>query len=218
MKKLLIWMLSAALCASLTACGTKTPDAAPESAGNPDGEITTAPDNAPDEGEETPDEVTAAYQAKVAELEAERGETLSWVQFACGTGEKILVVTKESSIYADGATMDADVYQYADGETHYLTSVSSTGSAYPIAFTQEAVLFGGNHTAGKLVIHEGTAELYRLVNMNIEGRTPVLETYDVADGEQTLKSSEELSPDEENAFNYYTNAFADEQAEVIGFQ
>ena len=201
MKKLFVWILSAALCASLAACAPSAPA-----------------DTTSENTENAGDAITAAYQDKVAELEAESGETLSWVSFPCGTGEKILVVTKESSIYADGATIEADVYQYADGEVKSIAAVSSTGTAYPLAFTEEAVLFGGNHTAGKLVIHDGTGELYQLVNMNIEGRTPVLETYDAVDGEITLKSSEEISPEEADSFDYYTNAFAEEKAEVIGFQ
>ncbi|MBQ6985936.1 MAG: hypothetical protein IJQ25_02990, partial [Oscillibacter sp.] len=126
--------------------------------------------------------------------------------------------TKKSFVYADGQTMGADIFQYADGEVKFIASVGSTGTAYPLAYTEEAVLFGGNHTAGKLVVHDGTGELYQLVDMNIEGKTPVLETYDVADGETTLKSSEELSPEEADSFDYYTNAFAEEQAEVIAFR
>ena len=205
MKKLFLFILSAALCVSLAAC-----------AGNAPADET--PDVPADEITEAPDEVTTAYQNKVAELEAADGETLTWVQFPCGTGEKILVVTKESSVYGDGETMEANVYQYADGKVNFIASVSSTGTAYPLAFTDEAVLFGGNHTAGKLVIHNGTGELYKLVNMNIEGRTPVLEIYDAANGGLGLKSSEEISPEEVDSFDYYTNAFAEEKAEVIGFQ
>ena len=201
MKKLFVWILSATLCVSLAACVPSAPA-----------------DTTSENTENASDAITAAYQDKVAELEAESGETLSWVSFPCGTGEKILVVTKESSVYADGATIEADVYQYADGEVKSIAAVSSTGTAYPLAFTEEAVLFGGNHTAGKLVVHDGTGELYQIVNMNIEGRTPVLETYDAANGELTLKSSEELSPEEADSFDYYTNAFAEEKAEVIGFQ
>ncbi|MBQ7682062.1 MAG: hypothetical protein IJT31_07640 [Oscillibacter sp.] len=198
MKKLFAWMLSAALCVSLAACTQSAPaDTAPESASGA---------------------VTAAYQDKVAELEVESEDTLSWAQFACGTGENLLAVTKKSFVYADGQTMGADIYQYADGEVKFIASVGSTGTAYPLAYTEEAVLFGGNHTAGKLVVHDGTGELYQLVDMNIEGKTPVLETYDVADGETTLKSSEELSPEEADSFDYYTNAFAEEQAEVIAFR
>lgn len=201
MKKLFVWILSAALCVSLAACAPSVPA-----------------DTTSENTENAGDAITAAYQDKVAKLEAESGETLSWVSFPCGTGEKILVVTKESSIYADGATIEADVYQYADGEVKSIAAVSSTGTAYPLAFTEEAVLFGGNHTAGKLVVHDGTGELYQLVNMNIEGRTPVLEIYDAVDGEITLKSSEELSSEDADSFDYYTNAFAEEKAEVIGFQ
>ncbi len=207
MKKLFVWILSAVLCVSLAACAGKTPSVPADE----------TPENA-EGAENANDAITAAYQDKVAELETESGETLSWVSFPCGTGEKILVVTKESSVYGDGETIEADVYQYADGEVKSIASVSSTGTAYPLAFTEEAVLFGGNHTAGKLVINDGTGELYQLVDMNIEGRTPVLEIYDAANGEITLKSSEELSPEEADSFDYYTNAFAEEKAEVIGFQ
>ena len=204
MKKLFVWILSAALCVALTACGGETPSV--------------TADGTPEGAENINDAITTAYQNTVAEMEAESGETLSWVQLACGTGEKILIVTKESSLYADGEGMEADVYQYADGAVKRIASVSSTGTAYPLAFTEEAVLFGGNHTAGKLVVHDGTGELYRLVDMKIEGKVPVLEIYDAADGETTLKSSEELSADEADSFDYYTNAFADEKAEVIAFQ
>ena len=93
MKKLFIWILSAALCVSLAACAGKMPsvpvDEAPESAN---------------------DAITTAYQDKVAELEVESEDTLSWAQFACGTGEKVLAVTKKSFVYADGQTMGADIY------------------------------------------------------------------------------------------------------------
>ena len=211
MKKWSVVFLSAVLCASLAACAGKTPS---------------VPDSIPDDGETQYGEDSAAraamdweaaYEEKFVELEQANGdEELYRTVLQCGTGEKILVVT--SSVYAGGQTIEADVYQYADGEVKYIASVSSTGTAYPLAFTEEAVLFGGNHTAGKLVIHNGTAELYQLVGMNIEGRVPVLETYDVADGERVLKSSEELSPEEVDSFDYYTNAFADEQAQMIDFR
>ena len=204
MKKLFVWMLSAALCVSLAACAGKTPSA--------------PADTTPESAESASDAVTAAYQDKVAELETESEDTLAWAQFACGTGEKLLAVTKKSFVYADGQTIGADIFQYADGEVKFIASVGSSGTAYPLAYTEEAVLFGGNHTAGKLVVHDGVGELYQLVDMNIEGKTPVLETYDVADGETTLKSSEELSPEEADSFDYYTNAFAEEKAEVIVFQ
>ena len=204
MKKLFVWILSATLCVSLAACAGKTPSA--------------PADTTPESAENASDAVTAAYQDKVAELETESEDTLAWAQFACGTGEKLLAVTKKSFVYADGQTMGADIFQYADGEVKFIASVGSSGTAYPLAYTEEAVLFGGNHTAGKLVVHDGVGELYQLVDMNIEGKTPVLETYDAADGEMTLKSSEELSPEEADSFDYYTNAFAEEKAEVIGFQ
>ena len=202
MKKLFVWMLSAALCVSLASCAGKT--------------SSVPTDETPESAENANDAVTVAYQDKVAELEAESEDTLSWAQFVCGTGEKLLAVTKKSFVYA-GQTIGADIYQYADGEVKFIASVNSTGTAYPLAYTEEAVLLGGNHTAGKLVVHEGTGELYQLVDMNIDGRTPVLETYDVTDGEMTLKSSEELSPEEADSFDYYTNAFAEEKAEVIAF-
>ena len=206
-KKACVWMLSAALCASLAACGGETsPVSVPA-----DGEIQFGEDSAARAAMDW----EAAYEEKFDALEQERG-TLYRAVFQCGTGEKILVVA--SSVYGDGEAMEADVYQYADGETRYLTSVSSTGTAYPLAFTEEAVLFGGNHTAGKLVIHDGTGELYQLINMNIEGKAPVLEIYDISNGEQILKSSEELSAEEADAYDYYTNAFADEKAEMIEFQ
>ena len=211
MKKLFVWILSAALCAGLTACG---------------GETLSAPDSVPADGEtqygrdsaaRAATELEAAYEEKILELEQADGNIEIYrAIFQCGDGEKILAVT--SAVYADGESMEADVYQYADGAVKRIASVSSTGTAYPLAFTKEAVLFGGNHTAGKLVVHDGTGELYRLVNMNIEGKVPVLEIYDVADGETTLKSSEELSAEEADSFDYYTNAFADEKAEVIVFQ
>ena len=203
MKKLFVWILSAALCVSLAACAGETPS--PPADGTPEG------------AESANDAITTAYQDKVAELEAESEDTLAWAQFACGTGEKLLAVTKKSFVYA-GQTIGADIFQYADGEVKFIASVGSSGTAYPLAYTEEAVLFGGNHTAGKLVVHDGVGELYQLVDMNIEGKTPVLETYDVADGETTLKSSEELSPEEADSFDYYTNAFAEEKAEVIDFQ
>ena len=202
MKKLFVWMLSAALCVSLASCAGKT--------------SSVPADETPENAEKANDAIVAAYQDKVAELEAESGDTLSWAEFACGTGEKLLAVTKKSFVYA-GQTIGADIYQYADGEVKFIASVNSTGTAYPLAYTEEAILLGGNHTAGKLVVHKGTGELYQLVDMNIEGRTPVLETYDVADGEMTLKSSEELSPEAADSFDYYTNAFAEEKAQVIDF-
>ena len=217
MKKWIVWLLSAAMCAGLMGCAENT--ASPDGAAD---NVTEIVENGADgqaasvtTGEYAA--VTEAYQTLAAELEQESGEPMSWVQIPSGTGENLLVVTKASSIYFEGETMEADIYQYADGNVRRLTSVSSTGSAYPLAYTDEAVLFGGNHQAGKLVVHEGTGELSLLTNMNIEGRSPVLEVYTVEDGVQTLVSSEELAAEEANAFDYYTNAFADEAAEIIVF-
>ena len=210
MRKLYILILAAALCVNLAACGGETP-AEPVDSIPADGEIQSGADSAARAAMDW----EAAYEEKVNELEQENQEIYRSI-FQCGTGEKILAVT--SSVYADGESMEADIYQYADGEIYYLGSVSSTGTAYPLAFTEEAVLFGGNHTAGKLVVHDGTGELYQLENMNIEGKTPVLEIYDIINGEKTLKSSEEISADEADSYDYYTNAFADEKAEMIIFQ
>ena len=210
MKKLFVWMMSAALCVSLAACAGDSPAPADDTAD----EIA---QDTPDENAEPRTEAEAAYQAKVAGLEPAEGETeVHWVVFPCGTGEKILVIAP--SVYGDGETMAGDVYQYADGEVKFIASVSSTGTAYPLAFTPEGLVFGGNHMSGKLVIHDGTGELYQIKDVNIEGRTPVLEVYDMANGVGTLKSSEELSPEQADAMDYYIGAFADETAEVIGFQ
>lgn len=211
MKKLFAWILSATLCVSLAACApadnTTTSDAADEA----------VQDIITDDTAEPLTEAEAAYQAKVAGLEPAEGETeVHWVVFPCGTGEKILVVAP--SVYGEGETMAADAYQYADGEVKLIGSVSSTGTAYPLAFTAEGLIFGGNHMSGKLVIHDGTGELYQIRDVNIEGRTPVLEVYDMVNGVGTLKSSEELSPEQADAMDYYIGAFADGSAEVIGFQ
>lgn len=226
MKKLFVWMLSAGLCVSLAACAPAAQNTTNDTAQDvtaDDAVQDTAADEAvqsadsTDETAEPLTEAEAAYQAKVAELEPTEGETdVHWVVFPCGTGEKILVVAP--TVYGDGETMDADVYQYADGEVKFIGSVGSTGTAYPIAFTPEGLIFGGNHTSGKLVIHDGTGELYQIKDVNIEGKTPVLEVYDMVDGVGTLKSSEELSPEQADAMDYYISAFADETAEVIGFE
>lgn len=210
MRKLYILILAAALCVNLAACGGETP-AEPVDSIPADGEIQSGAESAARAAMDW----EAAYEEKINELEQENQEIYRSI-FQCGTGEKILAVT--SAVYADGESMEADIYQYADGKIYYLGSVSSTGTAYPLAFTEEAVLFGGNHTAGKLVVHDETGELYQLENMNIEGKTPVLEIYDIINGEKTLKSSEEISADEADSYDYYTNAFADEKAEMIIFQ
>ena len=239
MNKWFAWILSAAMCLSLMGCA----DSASSTGGETENGADTAVEDAAEGVEDAADtavedaaegvedaaeggadtavdenqEVTEAYQAFAEELEQAGGEELSWVQISCGTGENLLVVTKASSVYFEGQTMEADIYQYADGAVRHITSVSSTGSAYPLAYTDEAVVFGGNHQAGKLVVSEGTGELSLLTNMNIEGRTPVLETYSVLDGEQTLVSSQELAAEEVDARDFYTNAFADEAAEIIVF-
>ena len=66
MKKLFVWLLSAALCVSLASCAGKTPSV--------------PVDTTPESAENASDAVTAAYQDKVAELEAESEDTLAWAQ------------------------------------------------------------------------------------------------------------------------------------------
>ncbi|MBQ9521256.1 MAG: hypothetical protein IJR72_01630 [Oscillospiraceae bacterium] len=227
MKKLFVWILSATLCVSLAACASAPADNTAQNTADTTQDITDAAQDITDETDTTQDitgetaepltEAEAAYQAKVAELEPAEGETdVHWVVFPCGTGEKILVIAP--SVYGEGETMEGDVYQYADGEVKFIASVSSTGTAYPLAFTPEGLIFGGNHMSGKLVIHDGTGELYQIKDVNIEGRTPVLEVYDVLNGEGTLKSAEELSTEQADAMDYYIGAFADGTAEIIGFE
>ena len=230
MNKWTAWILSAALCAVLMGCAEQTASPGGAADSTPETAAAGAADGVPDDTEDGAEgqdgtaqgavgneAVTEAYQAFVAELEQAGGEELSWVQIPSGTGENLLAVAKASSVYFEGQSTEADIYQYADGTVRCLTAVSSTGTAYPLAYTEEAVLFGGNHQAGKLAVHEGTGELSLLTNMNIEGRTPVLEVYAVEDGEQTLVSTEELTAEGADAYDYYTNAFADEDAEIIVF-
>ena len=230
MNKWTAWILSAALCAVLMGCAEQTASPGGAADSTPETAAAGAADGVPDDAEDGTEgqdgtaqgavgneAVTEAYQAFVAELEQAGGEELSWVQIPSGTGENLLVVAKTSSVYFEGESTEADIYQYADGTVRRLTSVSSTGTAYPLAYTEEAVLFGGNHQSGKLAVHEGTGELSLLTNMNIEGRTPVLEVYAVEDGEQTLVSREELTAEEADAYDYYMNALADEDAEIIVF-
>ena len=159
-----------------------------------------------------------AYRNKIAELEEANGEELASATIGCGSGEKVLVITKRSAVYAGDEAIDADVYQYVDGEVRYIASVSSSGTAYPIAYTKDAILFGGSHTSGKLEIADGAGTLYRATDLNIEGRTPLLEICDVANGEETLRSSEEIPADDADAFDYYIDAFANDAAEMIQFQ
>lgn len=249
MKKLIVCLLSAALCVSLASCGGETPSAPAEEADTPaltaDAEGTTDAESAADT-ESTADaeaaaeaadpadggdtegadgamdgepatEAEAAYQEKIAELRlAGEGEEVHWAVLPCGSGEKLLLAA--SSVYADGEAMEADVYQYADGEVRLIASVSSTGTAYPLIYTADAVLFGGNHTSGKLVVADGRGELSQITSINIEGKAPVLEVYDMENGEGTLKSSQELTAEEAEDMEFYMNALAGEAAEIILFQ
>lgn len=158
----------------------------------------------------TGEEAAAAYDEKVTELKYKSGGDVFWAVISCGTGENILLTAKE--IFLDGEAIEADVYQFADGQIKLLGSVASTGTAYPLSYTSEAVLSGGNHTAGKLVVGDGTADLYQVTNMNIEGRSPLLTV--TRYGEDPAE--EEISIEE--AVDYYTEAYASETAEVILFQ
>jgi hypothetical protein len=227
MKRLALWMLTAAVCVSLAACasapaqdtGAATQDNAAQGTDAAQDSAASASDvdgAAQDAEAETLTDAEAAYQEKIDGLEAADGGEIHWAVFQCGAGEKILMVA--SAVYADGEAMEADVYQYADGEVKFIASVASTGTAYPLAHTPDAVLFGGNHTSGKLSVQGGAGELRQIKDMNIEGRAPVLEVYDMSGGEAALKSSEELSAEDADAMDFYTGAFADGTAEIIAFQ
>lgn len=211
MKRWMVWLVSAALCVGLMGCAEKSPSS------SPDGQAESGAESAADSTAGGEDAAAEAYQAVIAERTQEDGEDLSWVRIPCGTGEDVLALTRASAVYADGQSMEADFYQYADGRARLLTTVSSTGTAYPLAFTEEAVLFSGNHQSGKLTVHEGTGELSLLTNVNIEGKTPVLEVYAVEDGELTLTSSEELTAEQADELDWYGNAFAEETAQIIVF-
>lgn len=87
MKKLFVWMMSAALCVGLAAC---TPAPADNTTTSDATQDNTADETVQDTADETAEPLTeaeAAYQAKIAELEPAEGETeVHWVVFPYGTG------------------------------------------------------------------------------------------------------------------------------------
>lgn len=159
--------------------------------------------------------VTKAYDKKIKELKKEKKykKGISDVRIKCGKGEKILVVTPSDSIYADGATIEATIYQYVDGEVKLIDSVQSTGTAYPIMYTKKAILFGGNHSAGKLTIKNGKAVLDELTNTNMEKGKAVYKTYSVEDGKRTETSCKKISQKKAGKMNFFSKG-----GEVIGFE
>lgn len=159
--------------------------------------------------------VMKAYDKKIKELKKEKKykKGISDVRIKCGKGEKILVVTPSDSIYADGSTIEAAIYQYADGKVKLIDSVESSGTAYPIMFTMKAILFGGNHGSGRLTIKKGKAVLDELTNTNMEEGKAVHKTYSVENGKRTETSCKKISQKKAMNMDYYSKG-----GEVIGFQ
>ena len=164
------------------------------------------------------DKVTAAYDKKVQELQKQKKykSGIAQARLSCGTGEKILVVTPADSVYADDReSIEAAVYQYADGKVKLIGKVSSDGTAYPLQYTKNAILSGGNHRSSKLVIKNGKATLKEITRMNMESGKAVLTTYSVENGKKTKVSSKKISQKKAEKLDYYANASG---AKIISFE
>ena len=154
---------------------------------------------------ESKSRVSKAYKKKIAKLKKQEkyAAGIASAQLKCGAGEKILAVAPADMLFENGRSPEADIYQYADGKVKHIAEVNSYSSAYPIAYTKKAVLYGGNHCGGKLVIDHGSATLYAIINMNIYGIKPELDVYSVLNGRHTLQSSKKLSEKKANDLYYY---------------
>ncbi len=152
--------------------------------------------------------VMQAYDKKVEQLKKTKKykSGVAEVRFSCGKGEKILVVTPKDNVYGDGETISAVVYQFAGGKVKRIASVQSDGTAYPIMFTKDAILYGGHHRSGKLIIQNGKATLKEITNVYMESGKAVLTTYSVAKGEKTKISSKKISQKKAEKLDYYTQS------------
>ena len=194
MKKVIVLLLALAVCLCVASCAEKAPVK-----------------------EMTPEE---AYENKIAELKKDLkdDEALYTAKFSCGSGDTILAVAEASAIFGGGQSASAAIYQYCDGEVKYIGNVASTGSAYPLSYTDEGIIFGGNHTSGLVTVNNGVGTEYVIREFNIDGKTPTLSVNELSDGNSTTISSEELTNDEALAKDFYGNAFADDSATIIYFK
>lgn len=163
------------------------------------------------------DAVTKAYDKKITQLKKLKKykNGIHNVRISCGEGEKIMVVTSYLPSGLEGATTEVTVYQYVNGKVRLIDTVESGGTAYPIAFTKNAIVYGSNHGSGQLIIKNGKATLKELTGAFMEtGEKAELTTYSVVNGKRTKKSSKKLSQKKAKKYYYYTEL----DPEVIGFE
>ncbi len=194
MKKVIVLILALAICLCLASCAEKAPVK-----------------------ELTPEE---AYENILAELAKKTDDEKGIIsaQIKCGSGEAILAVADASMSFGGGQSAAAALYQYVDGEVKYIGNVASTGSAYPLSYTDEGIIFGGNHTSGLVTVSNGVGTEYVIREFNIDGKTPVLSVNELSNGKVTTISTEELTNDEALEKDFYGNAFADDSATIIYFK
>lgn len=164
--------------------------------------------------------VSKLYKNKLKKLKTKKKYKggISSVKIKVGEGSKILVVTPTKSLFADGATIEADIYQAVNGKVKHICAVDSTSTAYPIAFTKKAILVGGNHFAGKLEINNGKATYSVISNYLMMKGKPVLEKYSVSNNKFKLLSSKKISKKKAEKTYFYCNKKGKCKGEVIGFE
>lgn len=164
------------------------------------------------------DQTSAAYDEKIQELQKEKKykNGIAQARLSCGTGEDVLVVTPADSVYADDKeSIQATVYQYADGEVRLIGKVSSDGTAYPLQYTKNAILYGGHHRSSKLIIKNGKAILKEITRLYMDSGKAVLTTYSVENGKKKKLSSKKISQKKAETLDYYINMPA---AKIISFE
>lgn len=126
------------------------------------------------------------------------------------SGLPILLVS--STTYNDGKerhAISAKVYNYVDGKVTYITTISSTGTAYPICAKEKYLLVGEHHTSTRVVI-AGKKAYFQMVSgiyMEIPVKCYKISWTEIAGKEKkNSRSKKEISRKQAEKSDYYYNS------------
>ena len=104
--------------------------------------------------------------------------------YASINGEDVLLITDHTFDNIDQiASIDADLYHYADGGPAYMGHVSAGGTAYPLAIADGKLFACGNHCVHKYTVRDGSlkADQVASVHYHVGGDSEYFVTSEVRD-------------------------------------
>lgn len=109
----------------------------------------------------------------------------------------------------------ADVYSYSDGKVVYITTMTSTGSGYPLLKKGKYIFSGWHHASQRLMVSGDKGYMDEVDGFGMENAQCHKKSWVVANGKKKDVTTTDISEKKANKLDYYINAYGGGGNEIV---